>query len=349
MAKRGLEKYVTYPLIVPTEKSEMIQVKIAFPYRHLNYSFTIEVPLSLYEGAGLSGKSARVPAGIQDAWLAGYYKAFALDPSQTKVYQTLLSQFRRIRNERNLNSDEYLELLTAYVQSLPYDAEKLSSIEIAPRFPVETIVDGTGICSDKSLLLAGLLSHEGYAVSLLQFGKENHLTVGLPAPDGYNFAGCGQAVVETTAISYIGHPAGEYADTTSRPKVFPIGHGTKRYDCIREVAKILAALSSLNEKISEDGTLTLEIVRLHEKLLRLKEELTKSRDELPILLENGKTGEYESLRKIHNKNVERLKKMLDSYNRLIAEYQELAGLAEFIQHNRLDRPAVSLKLRSFEE
>lgn len=349
MAKRGLEKYVTYPLIVPTEKSEMIQVKIAFPYRHLNYSFTIEVPLSLYEGAKLSGKSARVPAGIQDAWLAGYYKAFALDPSQTKVYQTLLSQFRRIRNERNLNSDEYLELLTAYVQSLPYDAEKLSSIEIAPRFPVETIVDGTGICSDKSLLLAGLLSHEGYAVSLLQFGKENHLTVGLPAPDGYDFAGCGQAVVETTAISYIGHPAGEYADTTSRPKVFPIGHGTKRYDCIREVAKILAALSSLNEKISEDGTLTLEIVRLHEKLLRLKEELTKSRDELPILLENGKTGEYESLRKIHNKNVERLKKMLDSYNRLIAEYQELAGLAEFIQHNRLDRPAVSLKLRSFEE
>ena len=122
--------------------------------------------------------------------------------------------------------------------------------------------------------------------------------------------------------------------------------GQKRYDCIREVAKILAALSSLNEKISEDGTLTLEIVRLHEKLLRLKEELTKSRDELPILLENGKTGEYESLRKIHNKNVERLKKMLDSYNRLIADYQELADLAKFIQHNRLDRPAVSLKLCS---
>jgi hypothetical protein len=349
MAKRGLEKYVTYPSIVPTEKSEMIPVKIAFPYRHLNYSFTIEVPNSLYEGAKLSGKSARVPAGIQDAWLAGYYKAFALDPSQTKIYQTLLSQFRRIRNERNLNSDEYLELLTAYVQSLPYDADKLSSIEIAPRFPIETIVDGTGICSDKSLLLAGLLSHEGYAVSVLQFGKENHLTVGLPAPDGYDFAGCGQTVVETTAISYIGHPAGEYASTTSRPKVFPIGHGTRRYDCIREVAKILATLSSLNEKISEDGTLTLEIVRLHGKLLRLKEELMKSRDELPVLRDEGKTEEYEMLRRIHNKNVERLNKMLNSYNRLVAEYQKLAGLAEFIQHNRLDRPAVSLKLRTFEK
>ncbi|WP_319378166.1 hypothetical protein [uncultured Methanocorpusculum sp.] len=348
MAKRGLEKYVTYPSIVPTGKSEMIPVKIAFPYRHLNYSFTIEVLNSLYEGAKLSGKSARVPAGIQDAWLAGYYKAFALDPSQTKVYQTLLSQFRRIRNERNLNSDEYLELLTAYVQSLPYDADKLSSIEIAPRFPIETIVDGTGICSDKSLLLAGLLSHEGYAVSVLQFGKENHLTVGLPAPDGYDFAGCGQTVVETTAISYIGYPAGEYADTTSRPKVFSIGHGTKKYESIRDVAKILATLSSLNEKISEEGTLTLEIVRLHEKLLRLKEELTKSRDELPVLLKEDKIIEYESLRQTHNKNVERLKKMLDSYNRLVAEYQKHAGLAEFIQHNRLDRPAVSLKLRSFD-
>ncbi|HKL97560.1 MAG TPA: hypothetical protein VJ857_02725, partial [Methanocorpusculum sp.] len=103
MAKRGLEKYVTYPLIVPTEQSGTIQAHIAFPYRHLNYSFTIDVPLSLYEGARLSGKSARVPVGIQDAWLAGYYKAFALDSLQTKVYQTLLSQFRKISNEYNLN------------------------------------------------------------------------------------------------------------------------------------------------------------------------------------------------------------------------------------------------------
>ena len=346
MAKRGLKKCVVYPGIIPTAESETISVQIAFPYRHLNYSFTIEIPMSLYEGARRTGKSAKVPAGIQDAWLAGYYTAFALDPSLNRVYQTLLSRFRKIRNEQNLNDDEYLELLAAYVQSLPYDTEKLSSIEPAPRFPVETIVDGTGICSDKSLLLAGLLSHEGYAVSVLQFAKENHLTVGLPAPPGYDFAGCGHAVVETTAISYIGHPAGEYADTTSRPKVFPIGHGTKRYGSIRDVAKILATLESLNEQIAENGTLTLEIVRLHEKLLDLKDELTRSRAELRVLSADEKTPEYETLRCIHNKNVERLRKMLDSYNRLVGEYQKLAGLAEFIKHNRLDRPAVSRKLNS---
>ncbi|HJJ34265.1 MULTISPECIES: hypothetical protein [Methanocorpusculum] len=346
MAKRGLKKCVVYPQIVPTDESDTISAQITFPYRHLNYSFTIEIPLSLYKGAKRSGKSAKVPAGIQDAWLAGYYAAFTLDPCLNRVYQTLLSKFRKIRNERNLNDDEYLELLTAYVQSLPYDTEKLSSIDPAPRFPVETIVDGTGICSDKSLLLAGLLSHEGYAVSVLQFAKENHLTVGLPAPPGYDFAGCGHAVVETTAISYIGHPAGEYADTTSRPKVFPIGHGTKRYGSIRDVAKILEMLDSLNEKISENGTLTLEIVRLHEKLLDLKDELTRSSDELLVLSAEEKIQEYEALRHRHNANVARLKKMIDSYNRLVGEYQKLAGLAEFIKHNRLDRPAVSRKLNS---
>ena len=349
MAKRGLEKYVTYPSIVSTGQSGTVSTKITFPYRHLNYTFTIEVPLSLYEGAKLSGKSAHVPAGIQDAWLAGYYKAFALDPSQTKVYQLLLTQFRKIRGELNLNDDEYLELITAYVQSLPYDVNKLSSIEIVPRFPVETIVDGVGICSDKSLLLAGLLSHEGYAVSILQFAKENHLTVGLPAPTGYDFAGCGQVVIETTVISYIGHPAGEYADTTSRPKVFLIGHGTKQYGCVREVAKILSTLTTLNEKLSEDGTLTREILRRQAKLNSLKEELILSRDILPVLLAEGKAGEYESLRLVHNKNVERLNKSLSSYNKLVTEYMELAELADFIQHNRLDRPAVSRKLHTSEE
>jgi len=349
MAKRGLEKYVTYPFILPTGQAGTIPAKIAFPFRHLNYTFTIEIPRSLYDGAKLSGKTAHVPAGIQDAWLAGYYKALSLDPRQTQIYRLLLMQFRKIREELSLNDDEYLELITAYVQSLPYDINKLSSIEIAPRFPVETIVDGTGICSDKSLLLAALLSHEGYAVSILQFARENHLTAGLPSPAGFDFAGCGQAVIETTAILYIGQPAAEYSSAAARPKVFPIGHGTKHYGCIREVAKILAELASLSEQLSDNGTLTREIIRMQTKMNALKETLIASRDELPILQTAGKTEEYEALRFVHNKNVEHLNKMLDSYNKLVTEYQRLAVLAEFIQHNRLDRPAVSRKLRTSEE
>jgi len=346
MAKRGLEKYVTYPFILPTGQAGTIPAKIAFPFRHLNYTFTIEIPRSLYDGAKLSGKTAHVPAGIQDAWLAGYYKALSLDPCQTQIYRLLLMQFRKIREELTLNDDEYLELITAYVQSLPYDTNKLSLTEIAPRFPVETIVDGTGICSDKSLLLAGLLSHEGYAVSILQFARENHLTAGLPSPAGFDFAGCGQAVIETTAILYIGQPAAEYSSAASRPKVFPIGHGTKRYGCIREVAKILAELASLTGQLSDSGTLTQEITRLLNKMNALKETLIASRDLLPVLHDAGKTGEYDALRLVHNKNVEHLNKMLDSYNKLAIEYQRLAVLAEFIQHNRLDRPAVSRKLRT---
>ncbi|HJJ73862.1 MAG TPA: hypothetical protein O0X58_05870, partial [Methanocorpusculum sp.] len=178
---------VTYPEITLSPASSKRSVTVKIPYAHLNYSHTIEVEDSLYLGAKESSKSASVPAGIGDAWLAGYYKAFIFDKNLTSFYPKVLALFRKIRRELNLDSNRYLELLTAYVQGLAHDKEKLASIEIAPRFPVETVVDGTGICSDKSLLLAGLLSCEGYACALLHFGKENHLAVGIPAPDGFDF------------------------------------------------------------------------------------------------------------------------------------------------------------------
>ena len=70
-----------------------------------------------------------------------------------------------IRTRHNLDSDEYLELMAVFVQSIPYKSQNLSS----PKYPIETYGDREGDCDDKSMLLAGLLAHEGYRVSSLLF------------------------------------------------------------------------------------------------------------------------------------------------------------------------------------
>ncbi|MDV0443014.1 transglutaminase-like domain-containing protein [Methanorbis rubei] len=360
-------KNVIYPSITPIETSGDKSVRITFPFRHLNHSFTISVPSSLYEGAKSSGKSARVPTGIGDAWLAGYYAAFVEDPSLVSFYRTLLSGMRKIRSAQNYDDDDYLEMLAAFVQSIPYDTEKVASIDRAPRFPVETVVDAHGICSDKSLLLAGLLSHEGYAVAVLQFTAENHVAVGIPVPNGYDFRGCGCAVIESTAISYVGDAEGEFPagdgsmrTLASRPKVFFVGHGSKRYGSIAEISRILAVRSVLKEKLSEAGDLVVMIKTQEEKITREKEALASSRDALTTLeAETAKLSsdagqfatKYASYKEAvasHNAGVANLAKQIERYNAVVDEYNRLAAVAGFIQHNRLDRRSVSAKIQNLQ-
>ena len=75
-----------------------------------------------------------------------------------------------------LDDDEYLELMAVAVQSLPYDTDGTLT---APKFPIETYVDGRGDCDDKSLLLAALLAREGYSVALFYFKPEAHMALGV--------------------------------------------------------------------------------------------------------------------------------------------------------------------------
>ena len=75
--------------------------------------------------------------------------------------------------------------------------------------------------------------------------------------DGYDFRGCGCAVIESTALGYVGDAEGVFLTgdgqtrkLASRPKVFFVGHGSKRYGSISQVARILATRSALLEKLA---------------------------------------------------------------------------------------------------
>ncbi|MDO5846166.1 MAG: hypothetical protein Q4Q04_04485 [Methanocorpusculum sp.] len=343
MAGRGLEKYAVYPKIIPADVSGSLSAELHVPFAHLNYSFTVPVSRPLYEGAKASSKAASVPAGIGDAWLAGYYRAFALSPLLVHFYADLLKPFRNIRREKNLDADGYLELLTAYVQALPYDTEKTASISLAPRFPVETVADGRGICSDKSLLLAGMLAVEGYAAAVLHFQKENHLAVGIPAPDGFDFLGTGYAVIETTAVSYVGTTPCGLEVCRTRPKVIRIGNGTKTYSAVRDTAKILAVIAELEEKLNPDGRMTAELLRLKKSI----EEQTAVLRTAKAAIEQNIYLTAEDLQKQQNAYKRRLavlQRTIHQYNMLAQEFRSAQELAVFIRNNRLDRAAVSKRL-----
>jgi hypothetical protein len=235
---------VTYPSIHPVEIQGGVyrDIGISFRFEGVNRSISIPVNGSVYFGAQRAQKEAILSGEIPDSiFIPTYYLSFLNDPNQDEFFQKLAGAFRTLKEGSPLDDDEYLEMMAVAVQELPYETDGTLT---APKYPIETYVDGRGDCDDKSLLLAGLLAREGYTVALLYFKPEAHMAVGIK---GYrcDYQGSGYGYVATTNLSLVGIATGQLAggvNLTSVPLVIPVANGTRLYGRCQETAAIEDAL-----------------------------------------------------------------------------------------------------------
>lgn len=261
----GITGNVTLPFIAYNNTPGMISRQYTFSFQKTNITITTNVSNAVYYGAKNGDKFAIISHETAPETLApDYYRAFVNDPHQDPLYADLIKSFRSIRAEQRYSDDEYLELLTVFVQSLPYDNESAAHPDNPSRFPVETLVEGTGDCDDKSVLLAGLLSREGYNVSLLLFIPEHHMAVGISG-DRMQYRDTGYMYVETTGVSFMGDvprtlnqsvkyvPSGQVPQTTpitSLPLVIRVGSGSKIFTSAEKTEYILLQKRAVDARIA---------------------------------------------------------------------------------------------------
>ena len=145
--------------------------------------------------------------------------------SRSGTVAQIAGQLGRMRAELGLDDDGYVELIARFVQEIPY-----GTVDSEVRLPVEVAARGSGVCDDKSVLLAALLVHEGYDTAVWAFDSQAHAAVGVRCL-GPGMRGSGYAYVETTAPAYVGQIIGSYggyARWRRSPQMIPVG-GTKRY------------------------------------------------------------------------------------------------------------------------
>lgn len=255
----------TYPSVASNDSTGMLSRCFTFPFQKTTVTITARVNASVYYGAKNGDKFATVPEGVAPADAApDYYRAFIEDPRQEEMYRDLLGTFRAVRQEHGFTDDEYLELLTVFVQSLPYDNVTGTRPDTPARFPAETLIDGTGDCDDKSLLLAGLLAREGYDTALLLFLPEHHMAIGVKDHD-IQYGDTGYLYVETTGISLVGvlpsnlSQSPKYVPDGQSPHPVPLesiplvireGNGSRAYSCAGETTFITRQKETVDMVIS---------------------------------------------------------------------------------------------------
>lgn len=222
----------------------------SFPFEDVTVTFTSPVDPAVYFGAKAADKETVIRGNVSDKiWLPRTYIAMVNDPAQDPFFTNLIGTLRSVRDNQHLSDDEYLELMTVMVQSIPYETISQNP----PKFPIETYVDKSGDCDDKSLLLAGLLSREGYNVSLLSFAPESHMAVGVVCPVG-EYKQTGYTFIETTNFSYVGVPTDHLRDEVvlrSDPLIIRIGNGTKTYGSCSESLDLNSKYELFEKRVDE--------------------------------------------------------------------------------------------------
>ena len=151
------------------------------------------------------------------------FRDFLEEAQGDNTISRIASDIKSSAQRRGLSNDELLELTVAFVQSIPYDDEKLQviaslpeeltedviskAIVALPEHPYEVLYTKNGLCSDKSFLAVSLIQELGYGVALFFYegiGDEiGHMVPAIKCPQGYSSYNSEYCYAETTEEGYI--------------------------------------------------------------------------------------------------------------------------------------------------
>lgn len=151
------------------------------------------------------------------------YAEYVNDPRDDGQLQSLIDELERLAADAGLDVWEKLNLVIAFVQSIPYVSEPCEY----PRYPLEMLVERKGDCEDAAILAAALLQQMHLDVVLLAFLEEDHMAIAIrvappsPVEDPiYSWNGGAYYYLEPTSI---GWEIGEVPDRyRSQPTVVPL-------------------------------------------------------------------------------------------------------------------------------
>jgi hypothetical protein len=328
---------------VGSDNAAPIDVTSTFLFEKSKVTISVPIDAAVCQAAKSTSTSVTVYGNVTDKeWITDSYMEMINDPAQEQMYTDLITQFRKIKNNMGLSSDEYLELMATYIQSLPYQSRPG---EVA-KFPVETVVDGTGNCADKSLLLAGLLSREGYKVAIFTFTPENHMALGVGSPDTL-YKDTGYSYLESTNLSYVGIPPAELEGgvaLTSEPMVVPVGNGTMEYTSGAETAYLSDTATLSNQKAisleTQDNALAADLSAKQEQISGIQSRMNAmlGRGNIPgynaqVSSQNSLVASYNAELATYNQQVSLDKTYAKVYNYIISHVYDRKGTYAWVQAN----------------
>src|SRR3989338_1741322 len=312
---------------------------------------------SLYESYYRFYKTLPVSSPANDAsqvkWYTTYNEMFIAGAVGDDTIQVLAEKIRVLGEERKLNENQMVELVAAFVQTIPYDQGKLErrksgldGVTEKITYPYEVLYENTGVCQDKSYLAYALLKKLGYGVAIFLFPdpRDNHMAVGVKCPLQYSNYDSGYCFLETTSL---GNRIGVVPDLIPQSRIatsdiaiasFASDQPETEYEPLgrveilntvegKEYTGIIQTISMERELASLKKTLNTQSSRLtalNADIAGEQAELDALEKKLKSLSKDERYDEYNDLVPKYNKKLSAMKKDIKAYNADVAAYNRMA-------------------------
>jgi len=162
------------PQKAAAQTNEYYDKHFEWDYNGQHWTWNLSIPVNLYDAYRSVPVSTRTQNGP-----AGY--GFCTTTKDAYI-QTLAKELNDTANEQKFSSFDKISFVLAFVQSLPYTSDQVTTgYDEYPRFPIETLVDDGGDCEDTSILFATLTLILGYGT--VYINPPNHYAVGILGND----------------------------------------------------------------------------------------------------------------------------------------------------------------------
>jgi hypothetical protein len=142
----------------------------SWDYAGKHWNWNLSIPSALYDAYKSVPVHTRTKNGP-----SGYGFLTTTDDAYVKMVAAKLNE---TATGQGYNSYDKVSFVLAFVQSLPYTSDKVTSgYDEYPRFPIETLVDGGGDCEDTSILFATITLIMGYGT--VYINPTDHYAVGV--------------------------------------------------------------------------------------------------------------------------------------------------------------------------
>jgi hypothetical protein len=194
------------------------------PYRGATFSVVVPVDTGYLDAARRVNGTALF--GFNRAVRSAAMNRLAEQQATDPFVSALAARLRVLRTQLELSDDDYVDLISRAVQAIPY-----GTLHVSTFMPAVTVAGNSGVCADKSVLLAALLAHEGFDAGVWVFPTQAHAAVALGGL-GPGMRGTGYSLVETTKFAYVGETdyslraAGPVCEV---PQLIRFGKGRRRY------------------------------------------------------------------------------------------------------------------------
>jgi hypothetical protein len=291
---------------------------LSFTYQGQPVRVTLPYDSSLRNQFASAPRSYSYSGALPRGWKKDYYEMFLTHTADREPMERLLRAFRA--SPLVTDDESLLVFATAFVQSaIEYDWHTAYNIGTSKiRYPSETLVEGKGVCADKTILLAALLRPLNFGLAIITFDKANHMALGLQVPAGYGSFGSSFTMIETTSPTAIGQIPEKYVGgikLDAHPEVIAIG-GTGTFRKIVDIRKEQSALAAQYGKDYLDMKPAQQDIYRQMHVLKAEiDALTQQMRGCSGTLPPAKYAECQRLQALHNPKVE-------AYNALVAKFNK---------------------------